>query len=177
VNNADFTPLSQFVTYAQKRFDLSWLAGAFTDSRPQPGIPSRAVWLSLILGEVVHIPKQVYAQLSGPELSGQLIGILWFTPIFNGPLLDDKTRCTLTFDWNKAVLNVPADIRSDFESARPTDAIYDLRTGRLTGTLLGTGRFGGSVGKNTFTVDWSWPVIPSDSKGIEGKFTFTVDSF
>ena len=49
VNSADFTQLSQFVHYAQQRFDLPWLAGAFTDSRPQPAIPSRAVWLSLIL--------------------------------------------------------------------------------------------------------------------------------
>jgi hypothetical protein len=55
VNSADFTHLSQFVHYAQERFDLPWLAGAFHDSRPQPEIPSRAVWLSLILGEVVQI--------------------------------------------------------------------------------------------------------------------------
>jgi hypothetical protein len=55
VNSADFTQLSQFVHYADQRFDLPWLAGAFTDSRPQPEIPSRAVWLSLILGEVVQI--------------------------------------------------------------------------------------------------------------------------
>jgi hypothetical protein len=57
VNNTDFTQLSQFVTYAQKQFHLPWLAGSFTDSRPQPKIPSRAVWLSLVLGEVVHIPS------------------------------------------------------------------------------------------------------------------------
>jgi len=55
VNSADFTQLSQFVHYTDQRFDLPWLAGAFTDSRPQPEIPSRAVWLSLILGEVVQI--------------------------------------------------------------------------------------------------------------------------
>jgi hypothetical protein len=55
VNSADFTQLSQFVHYAQQRFDLPWLAGAFTDSRPQPEIPSRAVWLSLILGEVIRV--------------------------------------------------------------------------------------------------------------------------
>jgi len=54
---ADFTQLSQFVAYAQKRLDLPWLAGAFTDVRPQPQIPSRSVWLSLVLGEVVHIPS------------------------------------------------------------------------------------------------------------------------
>ena len=69
VNNADFTQLSQFVTYAQKRFDLSWLAGAFTDSRPQPDIPSRSVWLSLILGEVVHLPSflQLAAETKLPQ--------------------------------------------------------------------------------------------------------------
>jgi hypothetical protein len=55
VPNADFTQLSQFVTYARKCFALPWLAGAFTDSRPQPKIPSRAVGLSLVLGEVVHV--------------------------------------------------------------------------------------------------------------------------
>jgi hypothetical protein len=57
MNNADFTQLSQFVRYAQKRFDLSLLAGGFTDSRPQPEIPSRSVWLSLVLGEVVRVPS------------------------------------------------------------------------------------------------------------------------
>jgi hypothetical protein len=69
VNNADFTQLSQFVTYAQKRFDLPWLAGSFADSRPQPEIPSRAVWLSLILGEVVHIPSflQLEAETKLPQ--------------------------------------------------------------------------------------------------------------
>ena len=69
MNNADFTQLSQFVAYAQKRFDLSWLAGAFTDSRPQPEIPSRAVWLSLVLGEVVHIPSflQLEAETQLPQ--------------------------------------------------------------------------------------------------------------
>lgn len=69
VNRNDFTQLSQFVTCAQKRFDLPWLAGAFTDSRPQPKIPSRAVWLSLVLGEVVHIPSflQLEAETQLPQ--------------------------------------------------------------------------------------------------------------
>ena len=69
MNSADFTQLSQFVTYAQKRFDLPWLAGAFADSRPQPEIPSRAVWLSLVLGEVVHIPSflQLEAETKLPQ--------------------------------------------------------------------------------------------------------------
>jgi hypothetical protein len=62
VTNTDFTQLSQFVSYAQKRFDLSLLAGCFADARPQPGIPSRAVGLSLVLGEVVHIPSLLQLQ-------------------------------------------------------------------------------------------------------------------
>lgn len=57
MNRADFTQLNQFVAYANKRFDLSLLAGSFADGRPQPQIPSRPVWLSLVLGEVVHIPS------------------------------------------------------------------------------------------------------------------------
>jgi hypothetical protein len=69
VNSADFTQLSQFVRYARQRFDLHWLAGAFTDSRPQPEIPSRAVWLSLVLGEVVRIPSllQLEAETQLPQ--------------------------------------------------------------------------------------------------------------
>lgn len=35
------------------------MAGCFADARPQPEIPSRAVGLSLVLGEVVHIPSFV----------------------------------------------------------------------------------------------------------------------
>jgi hypothetical protein len=62
VTNTDFTQLSQFVSYAQKRFDLPLLAGCFADARPQPDIPSRAVGLSLVLGEVVHIPSLLQLQ-------------------------------------------------------------------------------------------------------------------
>jgi len=62
VSNTDFSQLSQFVSYAQKRFDLSLLAGCFADARPQPDIPSRAVALSLVLGEVVHIPSLLQLQ-------------------------------------------------------------------------------------------------------------------
>lgn len=43
--------------YAQKMFHLQHLAGAFTDSRPCPEIPGRAVSLTLLLGEVVQIPS------------------------------------------------------------------------------------------------------------------------
>jgi len=62
VNNADFTLLSQFVAYTQKRFDLPLLAGRFADARSKPDIPSRAVGLSLVLGEVVHIPSLLQLQ-------------------------------------------------------------------------------------------------------------------
>jgi hypothetical protein len=62
MNNTDFTQLSQFVRYAQKRFDLSLLAGCFADARPQPEIPSRSVGLSLVLGEVVPIPSLLQLQ-------------------------------------------------------------------------------------------------------------------
>jgi hypothetical protein len=69
VNNSDFSQLSRFVRYAQKRFDLHLLAGCFADSRPQPDIPSRAVGLSLVLGEVVHIPSllQLQAETNLPQ--------------------------------------------------------------------------------------------------------------
>jgi hypothetical protein len=62
VTNTNFCQLSQFVSYAQKRFDLPLLAGCFADARPQPDIPSRAVGLSLVLGEVVHIPSLLQLQ-------------------------------------------------------------------------------------------------------------------
>lgn len=62
MNNTDFTQLSQFVTYAKKRFDLPLLAGCFADARPQPDIPSRSVGLSLVLGEGVHIPSLLQLQ-------------------------------------------------------------------------------------------------------------------
>jgi len=58
----DFQQLSQFVSYAEKRFDLRRLAGCFADTRVEPEIPSRAVGLSLILGEVVHIPSLLQLQ-------------------------------------------------------------------------------------------------------------------
>lgn len=69
MNSAHFNQLSQFVTYAQKRFDLSLLAGCFADARPQPDIPSRAVGLSLVLGEVVRIPSllQLEAETQLPQ--------------------------------------------------------------------------------------------------------------
>jgi hypothetical protein len=69
VNSPDFIQLRQFVAYARKRFDLPLLAGCFADARPQPDIPSRAVGLSLVLGEVVHIPSllQLQAETKLPQ--------------------------------------------------------------------------------------------------------------
>jgi hypothetical protein len=62
MNKADFSQLSQFQSYAQKRFALSLLAGCFADARPQPDIPCRAVGLSLLLGEVARIPSLLQLQ-------------------------------------------------------------------------------------------------------------------
>ncbi len=69
MNSPDFTQLKQFQAYAQKRFDLSLLAGCFADTRAEPEIPSRAIGLSLILGEVVHIPSffQLQAETKLPQ--------------------------------------------------------------------------------------------------------------
>ena len=51
-----FKDLDRFVSYAQKQFDLPLLAGCFADGRVDPEIPSRAVGLSLLLGEVIQTP-------------------------------------------------------------------------------------------------------------------------
>ncbi len=53
----DFHQLSRFVAYAEKHFQLPLLAGCFQDRRQDPAIPSRAVGLSLLLGEVVQVPS------------------------------------------------------------------------------------------------------------------------
>jgi hypothetical protein len=53
----DFQQLDDFVSYSQKRFALRLLAGCFGDCREDPAIPSRAVGLSLLLGEVVKVPS------------------------------------------------------------------------------------------------------------------------
>lgn len=52
-----FEDLDRFVRYADKQFKLSLLAGCFAGSRVEPEVPDRAVGLSLLLGEVVHIPS------------------------------------------------------------------------------------------------------------------------
>jgi len=62
MNNPDASLLSGFVRYAQKRFQLSLLAAGLTDGRPQPEIPARPIVLSLVLGEVVHIPSFLQLQ-------------------------------------------------------------------------------------------------------------------
>jgi hypothetical protein len=51
-----FKDLDRFVSYAQKQFDLPLWAGCFADGRVDPEIPSRAVGLSLLLGEVIQTP-------------------------------------------------------------------------------------------------------------------------
>jgi len=43
VTKTDFHQLDQFVSYAEKRFELPLLAGCFVDSRQDPDIPSRSV--------------------------------------------------------------------------------------------------------------------------------------
>jgi len=52
-----FDDLNRFVHYAEKQFQLSLLAGCFASARCDPQIPSRAVGLSLLLGEGAHIPS------------------------------------------------------------------------------------------------------------------------
>lgn len=43
-------------------FHLNFLAGTFADSRPCPGIPGRAVSLSLLFGEIAQIPSHLQLQ-------------------------------------------------------------------------------------------------------------------
>jgi hypothetical protein len=62
VINLVFNQLSQFVAYAKQRFDLRLLAGCFGDRRTEPGVPSHAVGLSLVLGEVAQIPSLLQLQ-------------------------------------------------------------------------------------------------------------------
>lgn len=52
-----FDDLDRFITYAEKQFQLPLLAGCFVSERCDPQIPSRAVGLSLMLGEVTHVPS------------------------------------------------------------------------------------------------------------------------
>ena len=57
MTDALFNHLDRFVAYADKKFNLSLLAGCFGDNRADPKVPARAVGLSLLLGEVAHIPS------------------------------------------------------------------------------------------------------------------------
>ena len=57
MTDPQFKDLDRFVAYADKQFDLRLLAGCFGDGRADPEIPCRAVGLSLLLGEVAHIPS------------------------------------------------------------------------------------------------------------------------
>jgi hypothetical protein len=65
----DFSELPRLVRYAQKMFHLNHLAGVFTNSRPHPEIPGRAVGLTLMLGEVAQIPSllQLQAETQLPQ--------------------------------------------------------------------------------------------------------------
>ena len=57
MTETQFHELDGFVAYSEKQFQLPLLAGCFADGRVDPDIPSRAVGLSLLLGEVAHIPS------------------------------------------------------------------------------------------------------------------------
>ena len=57
MSEAQFNHLDRFVAYANKQFELSLLAGCFADRREDPDVPGRAVGLSLLLGEVAHVPS------------------------------------------------------------------------------------------------------------------------
>ena len=50
-----FDDLDRFVRYADQQFKLRLLAGCFAGSRTEPGVPDRAVGLSLLLGEVAQV--------------------------------------------------------------------------------------------------------------------------
>ena len=57
MTDTQFKDLDRFVSYAEKQFDLPLLAGCFADGRADPQVPSRAVGLSLLLGEVAQVPS------------------------------------------------------------------------------------------------------------------------
>ena len=69
MSEVQFDDLDRFVAYAQKQFQLPLLAGCFVSERCDPKIPSRAVGLSLLLGEVAHIPSlsQLEAETKLPQ--------------------------------------------------------------------------------------------------------------
>jgi hypothetical protein len=57
MREVQFDDLDRFVAYADKQFELQLLAGCFASERFEPEIPDRAVGLSLLLGEVAHVPS------------------------------------------------------------------------------------------------------------------------
>ena len=57
MTDPQFKDLDRFVSYAEKQFDLPLLAACFADGRVDPEVPSRAVGLSVLLGEVAHVPS------------------------------------------------------------------------------------------------------------------------
>ena len=57
MTDPQFKDLDRFVSYAEKQFDLPLLAGCFADGRVDPEVPSRAVGLSALLGEVAQLGK------------------------------------------------------------------------------------------------------------------------
>lgn len=83
LNKTDFSQLPRFVRYVQKMFHLNFLVGAFTDSRPHPEIPARAVSLTLLLGEVTQIPSlhQLQSETQLPQWQ-QWVG-------YSHPISDD----------------------------------------------------------------------------------------
>lgn len=62
MTDGQFSHLDRFVVYANKRFDLGLLAGCFAGDRVDPDVPDRAVGLSLLMGEVIHIPSLLQLQ-------------------------------------------------------------------------------------------------------------------
>jgi hypothetical protein len=62
MTDSQFQELDRFFNYCVKHFELPLLAGCFGDIRVDPKVPSRAVGLSLLLGEVVHIPSHLQLQ-------------------------------------------------------------------------------------------------------------------
>jgi len=62
MNDADATLLTQFVRYSRKRFNLGLLLSGLVCGRARPEIPARPVVLSLLLGEVAHVPSLLQLQ-------------------------------------------------------------------------------------------------------------------
>jgi hypothetical protein len=62
MNDADATLLTQFVRYSRKRFNVDLLLSGLVCGRARPEIPARPVVLSLVLGEVAHVPSLLQLQ-------------------------------------------------------------------------------------------------------------------